>query len=180
MNIKTTRSLRHERRLSVHQCNKYETVAEHSFYVALIAREIAIDMRLSPNTIGLIVDMALLHDVEEAITGDINYLVRREIPNIKDLEEKARAEIQRSYVYPEDIYGLWSHIIEFADAYEFKMYLEEERRSGNSGLMDIEKETFGRIVNTDIGNSDVHHRWIMKLEDIGCKGLPDFISHEGK
>jgi 5'-deoxynucleotidase YfbR-like HD superfamily hydrolase len=48
-----------------------ENVAEHSFWTAIIGVAIAIEMQMSRQQIGKVALKALLHDVEESMTGDL-------------------------------------------------------------------------------------------------------------
>lgn len=50
---------------------KHQSVAEHSFNVAMIAREIAIEFGLFGAAVEEVMLIALCHDLDEVITGDI-------------------------------------------------------------------------------------------------------------
>ena len=153
MNVHKIRNLQHVYRFNFHRVNRRQSVAEHSFFVALFAEEFSKVIypeysEYNPRALD-VMRLALYHDIEEAVTGDIPYLIRREISSdvLYDLESWAR-----------EILGVHSHnmskidfeIIDFADAYELKLYLEEERLSGNTQLVDIEKETYARLVKNPL------------------------------
>lgn len=186
MNIRKTRGLRYIRRFNFHLCNKYESVAEHSFYVALIALELSRDLGFQSGMSKNVMFHALLHDITESVIGDIGFLVRREIPrSIKDLERKAMIELN----FKTDlITPIERTIVDFADAYELKLYLEEERKSGNSHLWDIECETYSRLYNMSISESPcpsnnnwttILSLWLQKLETVPMKNIIDKMTHEG-
>ena len=173
MNIKKLRALRYVRRFNFHNCNRHTTVAEHSFFVALITMELADDLGMESGS--RCIREALLHDAEEAVTGDIGYLTRREISNLGEIEAKARVELGvETVAHP-------FRVVMLADCIELKMYLEEERRSGNMGLVDIERETYGRILK-DMATfpKEIREKWLGQLEDIGSKEMPSFMTHEGE
>ncbi len=182
MNIKKIRSLRHTRRFNFHHCNKYETVAEHSFYVAMIAYELAKDLDYNTKQIYRTTVYALHHDIEESVTGDIPFLVKRKMANISVIEYEALQELG----YDPEIFAKMrlkhniASVVGFADAYELKMYLEEERLSGNASLFTIERETWGRLLDADIGNVTVKEAWLKKLDTIRPKKIPKFMSHSGE
>lgn len=178
MDIRKARNLRHVRRFNFHHCNKYQSVAEHSFFVALYAYELSKDLGVMfPATTSII---ALMHDIEEAVTGDIGYLVKREIKDFNKIENKASKEL--GVGHPDYVGALDRAIVEFADCFELKLYLEEERLSGNISLFEIEQETWRRLLDIEIGDKDIKERWLKKLETIKPKKLPDSITHkiEGK
>ncbi len=182
MNLKMTRSLRHIRRFNFHHCNKYETVAEHSFFLSIIAYELAKELDYKRDLILAITTIAMLHDIEESVTGDIPFLIKRRINNINEIEHEARTELG----YNADNFNEYMNedkiqcVVAFADAYELKLYLEEERRSGNVSLHQIECETWGRLHDIDIGDKKVKQNSRRKLEIVRPAVIPEFLTHEGK
>jgi len=144
-----TRALLNIRRFNFERCNHYISVAEHSFYVTLLTRELVkiMDLRRPfpayPDTCQ---DAALLHDLTEAVLGDIPYLVR------KSMDPKALADLEFLAEKELDIVGQLAcpssvlAVVAYADALELAIYLKEERESGNETLLDIERETWGRLV----------------------------------
>ena len=181
MNIKTTRSLRHIRRFNFHHCNKYESVAEHSFFVSLIAYELAKELGCDRNLILAITTLAMMHDIEESVIGDIPFLIRRKIKNLDEIELEARKELDHGNP---NLYGydnsMIVNVVAFADTYELKLYLEEERRSGNMSLYEIERETWGRLHNIKLPDHKVMSKWMRKLEIVKPAKIPEFLTHEGK
>ncbi len=173
MNSKV-RNLRNVRRFNFHHCNCYQSVAEHSFFVAVLAVDLARDLDLV--SAGDFVRAALLHDISEAAIGDIGLLVRRAMPKavLDSLEDTAREEVGYS---PDMDDQLVLDLIEFLDCYELKLYLEEEFRSGNRSLLQIEKETFGRLLAIDIGDDRVKQEWINRLQTINEVRLPEGLTH---
>lgn len=184
MNLIKSRALQYVRRLNFERCNRYQSVAEHSFYVALLALEIAeivgFKDRLS------VLEAALLHDIPEAVTGDIPFLVRRALDPVAlaNLDALAEKEIGVDLGCQREVL----EIVSYADALEFALYLKEERESGNVTLVDIEKETLGRLKRTKSGNSiDDAWGWAPEWvyaaellgidEDVAVKRMPNGIKH---
>ena len=170
MNIRKLRGLRYVRRFNFHQCVNYTTVAEHSFFVALII------MELFPNDAG-IVKNALLHDAEEACTGDIGYLTRKLLGKeaVDVVEHMARIELDVETPHKPN------SMVDLADAVELKIYLEEERKAGNNNLIQIEAETMGRInvlLRSWIGS--VSRKVMDMIEIVRPAGDPEVMTHEGE
>lgn len=183
MNLKKLRALRNINRFNFHQCNKVQNVAEHSFFVALIAVDMMqhdkkfYDTNISHSMKMIqIVYAALLHDVEEAVIGDIGYLIRRKV-NLDFLHDEIVKEIGYN-VYNEGLNEVKDYI-EFADALELKFYLEEERKSGNTGLYQIECETMGRLYRCPI-DKNLKDYYIKQVEIVPVKNFPDYLTHEGE
>lgn len=150
--------------------------------MAMIAYEIAKDLGYSTKMIHCTVSYALHHDIEESVTGDFPFLIKHKISNVSVIEYEALLELG----YDPDIFARMRlenkvlDVVNFADAYELKMYLEEERLSGNASLFTIEREIWGRLLDAEIGNVTVKEAWLKKLETIRPKKLPKFMSHAGE
>ena len=71
MNLKKSRSLMYVRRLNFERCNRYENVAEHSFYVGIMAYQLACAVGLDEAEARYCLKMGLMHDLAEAVTGDM-------------------------------------------------------------------------------------------------------------
>jgi putative nucleotidyltransferase with HDIG domain len=68
MNIDELLRAQYVKRFHIVHTVKHQSVAEHCFNVAMIAREIAMEMGLDSSKMIM---MALFHDIDEVITGDI-------------------------------------------------------------------------------------------------------------
>lgn len=180
MDHKKLRGLRHVNRFNFHHVNKKQNVAEHSFYVGIYARLFAEHVFYENPDKHILVSkvlwLALSHDFEEAVIGDIPYLVRKRMPEdfLEELNEIAYIELG---INKYDNLVIMDQIVEFADAYELKVYLEEERRSGNKGLLDIERETYQRLLSSGLIELQ---KFVDELEYVDPKGLTKSLTHEGE
>lgn len=144
MDLKKSRSLMYVRRLNFERCNRYENVAEHSFYVGIIAYQLAYAVGLGEAGARHCLKMGLMHDLPEAVTGDIPFLTRRSLGAAVCTGIDTLGEQEIGVSLKTDRQTL--EIVQIADALEFALYLKEELRSGNHALTDIYAETLGRLV----------------------------------
>lgn len=180
LNIKKIRGLRWVRRFNFHQCNHYMSVAEHSYFVAVIGIKLSDIFRLDQWQRLDLIRLGLVHDMPECVTGDVPFLIRRHLGDImQKLDEKAIDEIG-CRIHSDSFI---KKLIALADALELKMYLEEERKSGNVGvLLQIEAETMRRIC--DILDSiectvSEYEQVLDMIEVVKEADLPVHLSHEG-
>lgn len=138
MDQSKVRALRHIRRFNFEYCNRYETVAEHSLFVSLLAMDAAHILNMD---VGLAVIAAMLHDAPEAVTGDIPFLVKRAISNAEEIDYRAAAELGIGPAVDE-----YQELVGYCDAMELAMYIQEEQASGNKTLDTIYAETLARLV----------------------------------
>lgn len=80
-------------RVRIHE----ESVAEHSFYVALYSLAICEQLCLNNDITFMVVSKALIHDVCEIHTSDIPYPVKQEFPEIKQLLDTYENSFLRNY-----------------------------------------------------------------------------------
>jgi putative hydrolase of HD superfamily len=80
-----------------------ESVAEHSFGVAMVAFALG---RLVPEaSMEKLLKLALFHDLAEARTGDLNYVNKR---YVKALEAEALADAAKGLPFEEELLGLFA------------------------------------------------------------------------
>lgn len=180
MDLKKSRSLMYVRRLNYERCNRYENVAEHSFYVGLIAYQLACAIGLSKTEAQYCLKMGLMHDLPEAVTGDIPFLTRRALGKVVCASIDTLGEKEIGIDLGTDSQTL--EIVQIADILEFALYLKEELMSGNHALSDIYAETLGRLVqyqNCDSYCKYIEHVLDMKMDTIikASKELPNAIKH---
>lgn len=180
MDLKKSRSLMYVRRLNYERCNRYENVAEHSFYVGIMAYQLACAIDLDEARARYCLKMGLMHDLAEAVTGDIPFLTRRALGETVCAGLDTLGEQEIGVDTKVDQQTL--EIVQIADALEFALYLKEELQSGNHALFDIYAETLGRLVrykDCEGYCGYIEHVLGMKMDIIikASKELPDAIKH---
>jgi len=180
MDLKKSRSLMYVRRLNYERCNRYENVAEHSFYVGIMAYQLACAVGLDEAEARYCLKMGLMHDLAEAVTGDIPFLTRRALGAVACAGLDTLGEQEIGVDLGTDRQTL--EIVQIADALEFALYLKEELMSGNHALADIYAETLGRLVQYK--ECEGYRKYIeqtltMKMDIIikASKELPNAIKH---
>jgi putative hydrolase of HD superfamily len=143
------RSLMTVGRFSVYKCHIREDVAQHSYFTALYAMILA-DLEIRHGNkvdVERLLRMALLHDAEEARTGDIHHpfkhqdssftktLDARAMKWFRDLMSGLPVELAREYVNlreaTADTTKTESSIIKAADKFEALLWAYEEYSLGN-------------------------------------------------
>lgn len=146
-------NLRFIQRYSLTPRNTSETVAEHSFFVAVIVLELADTYEFD---VGVALKMAILHDFAESELGDITLTAKQKHPGLVKEVRKAENKIMRSF--GEDIYKLYqvyeerttveSLVVKYADILQVKQYLESEMERGySSKIKEMIKSTDDIILN---------------------------------
>ena len=128
-----------------------ESVAEHSFYVAIIALELCKEFGLTPLMTHQIVIKALLHDMPEIEINDITYDAKEKLnlrPYLKKYEDDYfdrrfpdYAELMKN---DSDIRQL---VVDLADAYSVIQYANHEIELGNQTdeIKIIKNSTISRV-----------------------------------
>ena len=131
---------------------KNETVAEHSYYVALFCLKICTYYGFDGDTTSRILTKALLHDLPEIETSDIPYDVKKNIPAITKLLETAEMSFYERH-YPalcETLFNenaLEDAVVKYADALSVMQYClnELELSPGNKDFLAIKQNTTERL-----------------------------------
>ena len=130
---------------------KQESVAEHSFYVALFALKICDDKGIDEETKIKAVIKALLHDMPEIELNDITHNVKEKLnlrPFLKKYEDEYFAKnYAKYYELMSDTDTLVDAIVDLADAWSVYQYAHNEVMLGNnsSQIKDIYNEIYRRI-----------------------------------
>ena len=175
--MRKIRGLRYIERFNFHHVNRRQTVAEHSYFVAYYAMILA---KLLGEDEGLVCELAMLHDAHEVITGDIPHLYEKTM-DVKLLKHSYAECVTDGYfkgTQPQ-YKNVVENIIEFADLFEVKVYLEEERKSGNMHLFDIEREVYMKLIKFDLGKK-AKDEMICHLEPVKPKDETNAMTHEGE
>lgn len=171
MNQAKIRSLQYIRRFNFERCNRYQTVAEHSLMVGFLCLDVARAIGLSDWVANELAMAGMLHDAEEAATGDLPYLVRRALgPEVVGaLEEAAQEELGL-----EGYRGHLGGLVDFCDALELAMYIREEEDSGSYSLEAVYWETAGRLVSSSWWGDPRVQGWALSLLGVDGVDLPAF------
>lgn len=130
-----------------------ESVAEHSFYVGVIALELCNEFKLTPMQTHTIVVKALLHDMPEIEINDITYDAKERLhlrPYLKKYEDDY---FDRRFPLYADIMkddtGLNQLVVDLADAYSVLQYANHEISLGNKTdeMLTIRETIEPRIVS---------------------------------
>jgi len=118
-----------------------QSVAEHSFYVGVLAGMFAERLRSLGHSVDeRVVLWALWHDAAEAITGDTPHDIKRKLGEAFDVleieAEERLARLSRVYeAFPAPMPdSLEATLIKCADWVELLLYTATERRAGNYQL----------------------------------------------
>lgn len=129
------RVLSHVPRWAIIRTIKQQNVAEHSYYVAIYAKEIAEFVNLDKDEVPLLVWVALLHDAEEMVTGDIPTPSKERHLHIQRYQILRDVEIGLS---PDTNLSLAAHkILKIADCFEAIMFLVDEQYIGNITVFEL-------------------------------------------
>lgn len=131
-----------------------ENVAEHSFYVAFYCLLIARDLLAQGFKIDMerLLTCAIIHDLDEAVTGDIIRTVKYSSPELKHLLERiaivyARHTLAKLESGAEKLFDYWKtakdplttegQILQLCDMLSVISYCIERIRSGNEYMRTI-------------------------------------------
>jgi 5'-deoxynucleotidase YfbR-like HD superfamily hydrolase len=150
----SVKRLAHVYRYSSLPVSRRENVAEHTAFVALFCLVIAKDLEDNSDVTvdrSKLLTSALLHDLDESLSGDFLRSVKLGVPGLKPLLDKACEGFLRSISTQlgVDLTTEWSHakdsslegqILEVADLLGVASYLFEEFSSGNHHIFYILSE----------------------------------------
>lgn len=122
-----------------------DVLSNHSFFVALYVQQIAMLIRWEHRTTfdGPLMFLALVHDLDETITGDIVAPAKREILDSDRAEEYVKRQmglrlpyivemVQKCHGQNPDAFQQAKLIVKAADRLDALLYLTVEQRLGNS------------------------------------------------
>lgn len=138
---RTLTALRHIRRFQQHHTAAPESVAEHCYFTALLAGAFAAELNaVRPGLVDRaeVIEMALWHDAEEALLGDVPHPVLRTYPDIKEawssVADRLRNQLRALGGPPVlscDGDTLEALLVKLADWLELICYVREEQQAGN-------------------------------------------------
>jgi 5'-deoxynucleotidase YfbR-like HD superfamily hydrolase len=135
-------------RYSAQPVLKQESVAEHSFWTAMIG--VCIALEIEPNSADLVALKSIVHDMEECMTGDLVRDMKYSSPHFREEIKKIETEFLRRLVSPmgdvgQTLFHVWEtakvgrtgQIVACADALSVIAYCTQEFELGNSNLYNI-------------------------------------------
>ena len=163
------------RRWSQIHCAREESSLEHTAAVALIALKIGSESNFDINVAELLT-RALLHDMEETITGDIMTPVKYH-PALRDAVKKMEREAAEEVgpVFGDWAFYYWEHakddtvegqIIRIADKAAVVYKYKQELALGNTSFAQYEENIWNALHEIKIGVYEEFHPFIHQLMDI--------------
>jgi len=148
-------ALRHVKRFQQMACVAPQSVAEHSFLVAMLAGAFARQLQARGVTIdrAAVVEGALWHDAAEAIIGDLPHQVKRGHPALGEVWDGLDRQACRALATLAGdpaigaVGGLERLVIKCADWAELLGYVAEEQLSGNRALDRAAEKILDLFVN---------------------------------
>lgn len=132
-------SLEHTARYSMKPVIKSESVATHSFYVALAVMLMSSEYKFN---VSKAVQIALCHDLAEIEISDVNHVVKQTYPAVAVALRTAEMSIVsnfpdevKDYCKEYDIESPESLIVHYCDAWQCYQYASGELELGNNGYM---------------------------------------------
>lgn len=184
------------KRWDLNQIIKEETVTSHSYWVTFFANVLAELVTNDSKLKLLIIRYALIHDLPEIFSGDVNHVVKRNKYNgeilVKLLDEFTEHEMNNKFQKPEtkilnDLFiDDWSKsreqlvkdLVKFCDWISFFRFLLNEKNLGNTNLLKELKYCTNNIINIC---STIHHSSAGFIElNLDCfveikKNMEDFL-----
>jgi len=138
------RALDNIKRWLLYDTHNKQTVASHSFYVALLTKDICEEYGLSQEDTLEAIIYALYHDAPEAVTGDVPYSAKRKHPEIEKALRKAEDTIYKELNIErrDEIKA----IVKLADVLEAYHYCKAEVALGNTNFIRLREEAHENVV----------------------------------
>ena len=159
------------RRWSHAYCHKEESVLEHTAVVAIIS--LSIGQQLGAD-MDILLKRALLHDMEEVVTGDIPNPTKYHSPNItkaiKDFENVAAREVSTKY-FGDWAYEIWysskdnsleGQIVRLADIAAVVYKIRQEVDLGNNLFSEFEENVWNALFKM---KTECDHRLVQIIHD---------------
>ncbi len=181
--VGTTAQMRNVIRWGTSHRSHDETVAEHHYYTTLYSMFIALDMMKTHNlTLSKVMVRAMVHDIEESITGDVPRQFKHSSPAIafaiehgarefvktvfNDLESNASDSLYEAWAHSKD-HSIEGRIVKLADFLSVVSYTHQELSSGNKILIKgiAEISTYWESIYKD-GSFDILNKYFPAIDAI--------------
>lgn len=153
-----------------------ENVAEHSFWTAMIGISIAYEV--NEKVVGRVALKAIVHDIEECMTGDLVRDMKYANPDTREAIAKVEREFIGKLLYPMEATGEkilleWQYskdntvagqIVKLSDTLSVIQYCTKEMELGNTNLVEIKNTCSSLISNMEL---------ISSLDDIAFHALEE-------
>jgi|TARA_R110002126_G_scaffold38334_1_gene114522 5'-deoxynucleotidase YfbR-like HD superfamily hydrolase len=133
-------TLEYTKRYSMSPVINQESVASHSYFVALAVMLLAEEYDFS---LATAIKIAIVHDLPEIEISDVNHLVKKKYPILaKEIKETEKTIIDKfpvavkQYCEMYDNDSVEAKIVHMADAMQCSQYARSEIKLGNKGYMD--------------------------------------------
>lgn len=133
-------TLEYTKRYSMSPVINYESVASHSYFVALAVLLLSETYNFD---VAKAIKIAIVHDVPEIEISDVNHLVKKKYPKlavtIKEVEDeviKKMPKIVEEHYLEYSKSTVEAMIVHLADAMQCSQYAKSEMALGNKGYMD--------------------------------------------
>lgn len=166
------RDMAHVPRWVIARTHRRQSVAEHSYFVALYARQIAIE--IGYDRLEDLLTYALWHDLSETVTGDIPGPVKRSGINAAVLSSAIEPVMEDKFgegvvsQMRESNSSAIAKIVSVADTVEELCFLHEEQLMGNTWVTPIIREAVDRLYKRVFAlpyGSEIKERLWRKLND---------------
>ena len=132
-------SLEHTKRYSMKPVIHSESVATHSYFVALGVLMMSKDYDFD---VDLAMKIAICHDLAEMEISDVNHLVKKNFPHVADALFLAEKQIVNNFPEQVSEYCHLYHddtpealVVHYCDAFQCYQYAMNEINMGNGGYM---------------------------------------------
>jgi len=148
-------TLQHTKRYSMKPVIHAESVATHSYFVALGVMLMADEYKFN---VDLAIKIALTHDLPEMEISDVNHLVKKNYPEVAKALQEAESIIIQDMPYALGVYCHQYHgdtpealVVHYCDALQCLQYANNEIQLGNSGYMlDVQANSLKRMARLEL------------------------------
>lgn len=141
-------------RYNTHQKHKKETVAAHSYYVALFTMMLCNELHVTKMVREKAMAIAIVHDIPEVVINDVTYEAKKHMPEVKDALEAYEKKILQAN-FP-DVYEsmfesyfvddkIANAIVKLADTISVLQFSDYEEQMGNGYVKGWVDDTRKRI-----------------------------------
>jgi 5'-deoxynucleotidase YfbR-like HD superfamily hydrolase len=116
-----------------------QTVAEHSWGVALIAVELIERIGSSKMSSELVIRAALYHDLAESVTGDVPAPTKWENPELGLALSHIERRFEEKFEISVTLVGIERQILKWADALELYCYCQRRAASAPAYALCVQK-----------------------------------------